>query len=96
MVRTNEDIAQRLLAYAGQLRRSGESLYRIRAYRRAAEAVLAQNAPVAGMNETQLFDLPGIGRSLARTIATYAATGQWIASERVAASSCSTALGHLR
>lgn len=72
---TNDQIARRLREYAAELARDGGNLYRVRAYRRAAMAVLGLPGPVAGRAE--LANVPGIGASLAETIAEYAAHGVW-------------------
>lgn len=72
---TNDQIARRLREYASELARGGENLYRVRAYRQAAMAVLGLPGPVGGPAE--LANVPGIGAGLAGTIAEYAARGVW-------------------
>jgi DNA polymerase/3'-5' exonuclease PolX len=43
---TNVQIARKLRTYAHELERAKENLYRVRAFRRAAEAVLRLDEPV--------------------------------------------------
>ncbi len=68
----NRALAQRLKSLANALETKRASLYRIRAYRRAAETILGLDRPVEELVEEggpkKLADLPGIGRSLSRTI----------------------------
>ena len=70
---TNAEIARELRTRAAELARSGDNLYRVRAFRQAAMAVLALPDPVAELvaaaGPKALERLPGIGRSLADTIA---------------------------
>ena len=69
----NTHIADRLRAHASELARGGDNLYRVRAFRQAAMAVLALPEPVAAVAERGgLERVPGIGRSLAKTIAALA------------------------
>lgn len=72
----NEDIARRLREHASELARGGDNLYRVRAFRRAAMAVLGLVDEVSTLVNTggpqALERVPGIGRSLADTIATFA------------------------
>jgi DNA polymerase (family 10) len=73
---SNEEIARKLRARATELSRGGDNLYRVRAFRRAAMAVLGLTDEVAelvtGRGPAALERIPGIGRSLADTIADYA------------------------
>lgn len=66
-------IAQRLIEMAHDLEGQRSNLYRIRAYRRAAETVLNLDRPVedivAETGERGLRELPGIGSSLSEKIA---------------------------
>lgn len=70
---TNEAIARRLRAEATALAQTGHNLYRVRAYRQAAIAVLGLDAPVetviAESGPVALTRIPGIGRRLAEQIA---------------------------
>jgi DNA polymerase/3'-5' exonuclease PolX len=74
MIATNQQIAQQLRARANELARNGDNLYRVRAFRQAAMAVLALPEELAALLATdrQALDrVPGIGRSLAKTITAY-------------------------
>jgi DNA polymerase (family 10) len=74
MMPTNQQIAQRLRYQANQLARTGENLYRVRAYRQAALTVLAlpeELATLLATNQQALEQLPGIGKRLAKTLASY-------------------------
>ena len=82
---TNTEIARQLRTYATDLARGGDNLYRIRAVRQAAMAVLGIREPVeqllANRGRPALEAVPGLGRSLAETIANYVETGEWVPSE---------------
>jgi hypothetical protein len=77
----NRQIAQRLLAYAEYLEARESNLYRIRAYRRAAETVLALDRPLADLVAAEgragLEELPGIGSHLSYTLEEIARTGEF-------------------
>lgn len=79
MKRTNQEIAQKLREHATELARGGNNLYRVRAFRSAAMAVMGLRMEVVELvekgNVRELEHVPGIGKSLASTIARYA-TGQ--------------------
>jgi holliday junction DNA helicase RuvA len=76
---TNQEIAQKLRQHATELARAGSNLYRVRAFRSAAMAVLGLPREVADIvargDAKSLERVPGIGKSLADTIARYS-TGQ--------------------
>jgi len=74
---TNSAVAQRLQQHARQLAENYGNLYRIRAYRRAAIAVLGLDRPVEELQKRELAKLPGIGDHLAVTISHFARTGDW-------------------
>jgi holliday junction DNA helicase RuvA len=73
---TNEQIARKLRGRATELAKAGHNLYRVRAFRSAAMAVLGLTDEVSELvargKATQLEQVPGIGKSLAETIAGYA------------------------
>jgi DNA polymerase/3'-5' exonuclease PolX len=79
---TNTAIATKLRMHAHELARRKENLYRVRAFRRAAEAVLRLQEPVESLvareGPSALADLPGIGPSLAATILGYVTFGVWV------------------
>jgi DNA polymerase (family 10) len=77
----NRTIAQRLTVHAHQLQRRMDNLYRVRAYRRAAEVIQGLSSPVSELLDSQgrraLEALPGIGSHLAFTIETLVRTGEF-------------------
>jgi DNA polymerase (family 10) len=74
---TNNDVARQLQQHARRLAEKYGNLYRIRAYRRAAHAVLGLDRPVADLQKWELEVLPGIGDHLALAITNYVRTGEW-------------------
>jgi DNA polymerase/3'-5' exonuclease PolX len=77
----NRTIAQRLVDYAHYLENRRASLYRVKAYRRAAETVLMLPRPVAEIvaeaGRDGLEALPGIGDHLSFTIETLVRSGEF-------------------
>ena len=76
---TNAEIARQFEQVARLLREQKANLYRVHAYRRAAEALhnldrLAQEI-LLREGEAGLRQLPGIGRSLVRAVNTLVVTG---------------------
>jgi holliday junction DNA helicase RuvA len=69
---TNQEIARKLRDAATELARTNSNLYRVRAFRSAAIAVLGLRGEVAELVATgrtrELERVPGIGKSLADTI----------------------------
>ena len=74
---TNAEIARKLRDHARDLARGGHNLYRVRAFRQAALAVLGLPREAAALGPDLLRTVPGIGESLAGTIAEYATGGTW-------------------
>ena len=78
---SNNDIAGKLQERARELWKRHENLYRVKAYRRAAEMLLRLDLPVEDLfherGKTALEEIPGIGRRLAKKIADYLETGEW-------------------
>jgi DNA polymerase (family 10) len=72
---TNQEIARRLRKHASELARTGDNLYRVRAFRQAAMAVLALPLEaaviVASDGGKALERYPGIGKGVASTIVAY-------------------------
>ena len=72
---TNQEISRKLREHANSLANSGGNLYRVRAFRQAAMAVLALPEEAASLVTTNgqraLEQFPGIGKSLAETITNY-------------------------
>jgi DNA polymerase/3'-5' exonuclease PolX len=52
-------------------------LYRVRAFRQAAFAVMGLTAPAESLSRDQWAKLPGIGNSLAEQLERYTKTGEW-------------------
>src|SRR5579872_4414143 len=77
----NSTLARKLNDYATYLEGEEPNVYRVRAYRKAAETVLAQDRPLADLlaekGRAGLEDLPGIGRSLAYTLEGLIRTGEF-------------------
>jgi DNA polymerase (family 10) len=77
----NRTIAQRLTEYARSLDGREPNLYRVRAYRRAAETVLTLDRPVEDIVTAEgragLEALPGIGSHLSYTIDGLVRTGEF-------------------
>jgi hypothetical protein len=77
----NRAIAERLVNYAHQLEGRDENLYRVQAYRRAAETVMGLDRPVAEVvaesGRDGLEALPGIGAHLSYTIEGLVRTGEF-------------------
>jgi DNA polymerase (family 10) len=71
----NRAIAQVLGEIGDLLEIKGENAFKIRAYRSGADTVAAWGDPVAQMDESQLRDLPGIGKDLAKKIYELTSTG---------------------
>jgi DNA polymerase (family 10) len=71
----NRSIAQIFSEIADLLEIKGENVFKIRAYRSAADTILACADPVARMDDTQLYELPGIGKDLAKKIRELVNTG---------------------
>lgn len=77
----NPTIARKLNDYATYLEGEESNVYRVRAYRRAAETVLAQGRPLSELlaekGRAGLEELPGVGRSLAYTLEGLIRTGEF-------------------
>ena len=77
----NRTLAQRLRDHARQLEDQQANLYRVKAYRRAAETVLGLDQPiseiVAHHGRAGLRALPGVGAHLSHTIETLVRTGDF-------------------
>ena len=78
---SNNEIANRLQEQARLLRKRHDNLYRVKAYRNAAQVLLRLEEPVEALVHEKgphaLEELPGIGKRLAKTIAHYLETGEW-------------------
>ena len=77
---TNETLAERFRLTARDLEKThSQNLYRIRAYRRAAQTILFHPLPICELfergGEEAILRLPGIGESLGREIVDYILAG---------------------
>ncbi len=76
----NRAVARTLLELAHSLEAQRASMYRVRAYRQAAQTVLGLDEPIEELvtqaGRKALKDLPGIGASLSAKIETLVRTGQ--------------------
>jgi DNA polymerase (family X) len=72
----NGEIAARLERLADLLELSGANAFRVRAYRTAAETILAHPGSVADVGEAELLALKGIGKDLARAVRDLVTTGR--------------------
>ena len=82
---TNQQIARQLQQYAREIHARRESLYRVRAYRRAALEVQRFDKAIAEVAVDDLGRAPGIGKHLAVVISHYARTGVWRTFDQLAA-----------
>jgi DNA polymerase/3'-5' exonuclease PolX len=78
---TNSEIARKLQAHAAELAGKGGNLYRIRAFRQAAFAVMGLEEPLERLLERSgrrgLQTIRGIGSSLAETLEQLVETGSF-------------------
>jgi DNA polymerase (family 10) len=72
----NQQIAKIFNELARLLELKGESIFRIRAYRRAAQNIDGFSKDVAACSEEELMAIPGIGKDLAGKIREYCETGR--------------------
>ncbi len=93
---TNLELARRFYEIASLLEVRGESVFRIRAYQRAAQTLEALGEDVAAVAARDgLRRLPGVGRDLAARIEEYLATGRLAQLETLRAGLPATFLGLL-
>lgn len=78
---TNADVVQKLREHANTLTRAGGNLYRVRAFRQAAVAVMAADREAAEViavgGRGELQRAFGIGESVADTIAAFLESSEW-------------------
>ena len=78
---SNREIAGQLTDYAHFLESSRASLYRVKAYRRAAETILSLSVPIKELLENEgrkgIRELPGVGSHLSYTIEGLIRTGEF-------------------
>jgi DNA polymerase (family 10) len=81
MSMTNSEVADLLRTYADLLEMTGESSFRLNAYRRAADAIRSHDRPLA--SEPDLTSIPGIGAGIAAVLRDTLATGTFPALEEL-------------
>jgi DNA polymerase (family 10) len=74
---TNAEIADLLRRHADLMEIGGENIFRVSAYRKAADAVQAHDRALA--SEADLTDLPGVGPGIAAALREIIATGHYTA-----------------
>ncbi|HET6515895.1 MAG TPA: DNA polymerase/3'-5' exonuclease PolX [Thermodesulfovibrionales bacterium] len=79
----NRQIADIFNEVADILDIQGENVFRVRAYRRAAQNIDGLPTDVARMTEKDLLEIPGIGHDLAAKIGEFVATGKIAAYEEL-------------
>jgi DNA polymerase/3'-5' exonuclease PolX len=93
----NREIANCLTEHAHQLEIQGASLFRIRAYRRAAETILGLSRPASSIYESYgrdgLKNLPGVGDHLSYTIEGLITTGEFRAQNLEEIAECARCVG---
>ena len=72
---SNREIASKLLLLSELLEITGDNVFKIRAFYRAADAVERSNSPVAPMSEDDLKLVPGIGPGIAKKVREIVETG---------------------
>ncbi len=72
----NQQIAKIFTEIAELLELKGENVFRIRAYRRAAQNIDGLSKDVAALSEEDLETIPGIGKDLANKVREYLETGR--------------------
>lgn len=82
---SNGQIAALLREFADLLELRGESAFRTRAYRHAAEQIAVLDQPAATLSPAELQQIDGVGRGVAATVAEIAARGTFRALEDVRA-----------
>ena len=80
-MRTNAEIADILRAHADLLEIAGENIFRVGAYRKAADAVQAHDGALASQGD--LTDIPGVGPGIAGALREILSTGRYGAFEQL-------------
>lgn len=85
MVPTNEQIAELFENMGSLLEMKGDTVFKIRAYQRAARTIEQLSSPLATAveNGEDLTKIPGVGKAISGKISEYISTGQVSAYERL-------------
>ena len=80
---SNERIAELLENMGSLLEMKGDTLFKIRAYQRAARTIEQLSSPLAESldNGEDLTKIPGIGKAISKQIAEFVSTGRIVAYE---------------
>ena len=83
---SNDDLATLFNNMASMLEIKGDSVFKIRAYQRAANTIdqLSWSLPAAAANGEDLRKIPGIGKAISEKVQEYVATGRVAAYDRLA------------
>jgi DNA polymerase (family 10) len=93
----NAEIAAQFDEIADRLQLLGESWFKVRAYRRAAEVIRGTSEDVAQLAaEGRLKTLPGVGDAIAKKITDYLTTGHISLLDRLRAQTSDEELSRLR
>ena len=92
---TNGELARLFGEMAALLEVQGDSVFKIRAYQRAAEAIEQLSWSLAGADAAELRKIPGVGKAISEKVLEYASTGRVAAYERLAAEAPAGALALL-
>lgn len=72
----NIELAWKLLEIADLLEIQGENYFKVRAYRRAAQAITELSQSVADLSVADLQKVPGVGEAISKKIAEWLSTGK--------------------
>ncbi|MCU0630216.1 MAG: DNA polymerase/3'-5' exonuclease PolX [Methanoregulaceae archaeon] len=72
---SNREIASKLLLISELLEITGDNIFKIRAFNRAADIVGRANSNVAVMSDDELILVPGIGQAIAKSVREIVETG---------------------
>ena len=92
---TNGELARLFGEMAALLEVQGDSVFKIRAYQRAAEAIDQLSWSLAGAEAAELRKIPGVGKAISAKVLEYVSTGRVAAYERLAAEAPAGALALL-
>ena len=83
---SNEELARRFNDMAAMLEVKGDSVFKIRAYQRAASAIeqLSWSLAAAAVAGDDLRKIPGVGKAISEKVQEYIATGRIAAYDRLA------------
>ena len=85
MAATNEQIAELFESMGALLEMNGDTIFKIRAYQRAARTIEQLPSPLAQAveNGEDLIKIPGVGKAISEKIAEFIGTGQVAAYQRL-------------